>query len=108
MTEKKFTGRLNGSAHAFKRLVCKRFVLSAMKSFYPDVFLKVVKNSYSGEGTVLLPEEMDPILNVFLKKAIPDFMELYAADGNCVRSSALGYVSLSAQQVINGGFIGRA
>lgn len=69
MTEKKLTGELEKFSYALGMSVASNLIKSGVKQVNPDVFLKAINDTFTGEMPQMLPEEANEILENFMKEA---------------------------------------
>ena len=72
MTEKKLTGELERFSYALGMSVASNLIKSGVKKINPDLFLKAVNDTFTGEMPLLLPNEANEILEDFMKSAGQD------------------------------------
>ena len=81
MTEKKLTGELERFSYALGMSVASNLIKSGVKKVNPDVFLKAVNDTFTGEIPLLLPKEANEILENFMESAHQDQGEDNLSDG---------------------------
>ncbi len=68
MTDKQIKGELEKFSYALGMSVASNLIKSGVKTINPDLFLKAVKDTFSGELPQILPDEANQILENFMKK----------------------------------------
>ncbi len=69
MAEKKFTDKLDRLSYALGLTTANYFLRSGVKSFNQEVFLKAIKDVYTGEVPGMKPEEANQVLEKFKEEA---------------------------------------
>ncbi len=72
MTEKKLTGELERFSYALGMSVASNLIKSGVKKVNPDLFLKAINDTFTGEMPLLLPKEANEILENFMASANQD------------------------------------